>query len=63
MSGSKEYERLMHDITSKCASIKSAATLLPGATPARASHFLSLMEKQAEALAASIRAARGVESK
>lgn len=43
--------KLVHDVNSKCSSLKSAATLLKGAAPAERAELLRLMAGQAKALA------------
>lgn len=43
-------EKLIHDINSKCSSLKDAAKLLPDASPAERKELLSLMVRQARAL-------------
>ena len=47
-------EQLIHDVNSKCGSLKSAAALLRTAEPAQVQEFLGLMVEQAESLARSI---------
>lgn len=44
-------EKLIHDVNSKCASLRDAAPLLRGAPPAEARELLRLMTEQARALA------------
>jgi len=44
-------EKLIHDVNSKCSSLKDAAKLLPDASPAEYKELLALMVKQARALA------------
>ena len=46
-----ELDSLIHDVNSKCASLKSAAALLRGASPKERRELLSLMAQQAESLA------------
>jgi hypothetical protein len=45
------FEKLIHDINSKCSSLKDAAKLLPAASPAERKELLSLMVRQAKTLA------------
>lgn len=45
---------LIHDVNSKCSSLKDAATLLRGLPPAEAKGLLELMTKQALSLADAI---------
>jgi hypothetical protein len=45
---------LIHDVNSKCASLKSAAALLRASSPKEAKELLSLMTQQARSLAADI---------
>lgn len=42
---------LIHDVNSKCSSLKDAAKLLPDSTPAEYKELLGLMVRQARALA------------
>ena len=44
-------EKLIHDVNSKCASLKQAAPLLREAAPAEARELLKLMIEQARSLA------------
>lgn len=44
-------DELVHDVNSKCASLRDAAKLLPGASPADHKELLALMIAQARALA------------
>ena len=44
-------EQLIHDVNSKCGSLKSAAGLLRTAKPAQAQELLGLMIEQAQDLA------------
>ena len=44
-------EKLIHDINSKCSSLKDAAKLLPAASPPERSELLALMVRQAKTLA------------
>ena len=46
-----KIEELIHDINSKCSSLKDAAKLLPSASPAEYKELLALMVAQARALA------------
>lgn len=43
--------KLVHDVTSKCSSLKGAAALLKDAPPAERAELLRLMAEQAKALA------------
>ena len=51
-----ELDSLIHDVNSKCASLKSAAALLRGASPEEKRELLRLMAQQAEALAKRLKA-------
>jgi len=42
--------KLIHDVNSKCASLKSAAALLRGADEKERAEFLKLMKEQARSL-------------
>ena len=53
-NSSQLLEQLVHDVNSKCGSLKSAAALLRTAEPAQVQEFLGLMVEQAESLARSI---------
>lgn len=44
-------DKLIHDVNSKCSSLKDAAKLLPASSPAERRELLALMVKQARALA------------
>ena len=44
-------DKLLHDVNSKCSSLKDAAKLLPDSSPAEKKELLALMVKQARALA------------
>lgn len=44
-------EKLIHDINSKCSSLKDAAKLLPDSSAAEKKELLALMVSQARALA------------
>ena len=44
-------EKLIHDINSKCSSLKDAAKLLPDASLAERKELLTLMVRQARTLA------------
>jgi hypothetical protein len=44
-------DKLVHDVRSKCDSLRSAAGLLRGSTPAERRELLALMARQAESLA------------
>jgi len=46
-----KLETLIHDINSKCSSLKDAAKLLPDATAPEYKELLALMVRQARALA------------
>lgn len=55
MTSEKEaLNQLIHDINSKCASLKSAADLLKKASPAERKEFLTLMTQQAQSLVQNI---------
>jgi nitrogen-specific signal transduction histidine kinase len=47
---SEALEKLIHDVNSKCASLKDAAPLLRTAVPAEAKELLKLMIAQARSL-------------
>lgn len=47
-------EKLIHDVNSKCASLKNAAALLRAAPPAEADELLTMMAQQAEKLGQTI---------
>ncbi len=47
-------EKLIHDVNSKCASLKNAAGLLRTAPPAEADELLTMMAQQAEKLGQTI---------
>jgi nitrogen-specific signal transduction histidine kinase len=47
---SEELEKLIHDVNSKCASMRDAAPLLRDAAPAEARELLTLMVEQARSL-------------
>ena len=49
---------LIHDVNSKCASLKSAVGLLRSSTPDEARELLSLMTQQAQSLAQQLAAFR-----
>ena len=49
--------KLVHDVNSKCSSIKGAAALLKDASPTERSELLRLMAEQAQALSAALAAA------
>ncbi|MEK7288457.1 MAG: hypothetical protein AAB091_07880 [Elusimicrobiota bacterium] len=54
-NSSQLLEQLVHDVNSKCGSLKSAAgLLLRTAEPAQVQELLGLMVEQAESLAQSI---------
>ena len=44
-------DKLLHDVNSKCSSLKDAAKLLPDSSPAERKELLALMVKQARTLA------------
>ena len=44
-------DKLIHDVNSKCSSLKDAAKLLPNSAPAERKELLALMTAQARALA------------
>jgi len=44
-------KKLVHDVNSKCSSLKGAAALLKDAAPAERAELLKLMAEQAKALA------------
>lgn len=46
-----KLDKLIHDVNSKCSSLKDAAKLLPDASPAEHQELLALMVAQARALA------------
>ena len=50
--------KLVHDVNSKCSSLKSAAALLKDAAPAERAELLRLMAEQAKSLCAALDAAR-----
>lgn len=50
-------EKLIHDVRSKCDSLRAAAGLLRDSPPGEREHLLGLMERQARSLA-SLLAAR-----
>lgn len=47
----KKLEKLIHDVRSKCDSLRAAAGLLRDAPPAEREHLLGLMTVQAQSLA------------
>lgn len=51
---SSDLEKLIHDVNSKCASLRDAASLLRQAEPAEARELLKLMVEQARGLADAI---------
>ncbi|MBI4372041.1 MAG: hypothetical protein HY552_07065 [Elusimicrobia bacterium] len=53
-SSKKSLESLIHDVGSKCASLKSAAALLKSASPQETKELLALMAQQAKSLAETI---------
>ena len=50
-NSSQLLDQLIHDVNSKCGSLKSAAALLRTSEPAQAQELLGLMAEQAESLA------------
>lgn len=44
-------DKMIHDVNSKCSSLKDAAKLLPGSSPAERKELLALMVAQARVLA------------
>ncbi len=46
-----KLDTLIHDVNSKCSSLKDAAKLLPDSTAAEFKELLALMVRQARALA------------
>lgn len=48
---SDALDKLIHDVNSKCASLRSAAGLLRASSPKEAGELLTLMTEQAESLA------------
>lgn len=50
--------KLVHDVNSKCASLKSAAALLKDAPPAERAELLRLMAEQTRSLAEALAGAR-----
>ena len=50
-------KKLVHDVNSKCASLKSAAALLRDSPPGEREELLRLMAEQARALAELLRGA------
>lgn len=51
---SKDLERLIHDVNSKCASLTSAAALLKQASPKEAQELLVLMSEEVRKLARTV---------
>lgn len=51
-------KKLVHDVNSKCASLKGAAALLKDAPPEERKELLRLMAEQAQALARALGSAR-----
>lgn len=49
-------DKLIHDVNSKCSSLKDAAKLLPASPGAERKELLALMVEQARALAAALAA-------
>lgn len=49
-------DKLIHDVNSKCSSLKDAAKLLPGSPAAERRELLALMVQQARALAEALAA-------
>ncbi len=54
MSADEALEKLIHDVNSRCSSLKSAVSLLKGARPEEARELLRLMVEQANTLAAEL---------
>lgn len=54
MSEDSELNRLLHDIQSKCSSLKSAAKLLKDASPEEAREMVALMQPAAEAVSRAV---------
>ncbi len=52
----KELQSLIHDMNSKCGSLKSAITLLRTASPEERRELLGLMKQQARGIAQDIAA-------
>jgi hypothetical protein len=46
-----KLDKLIHDVNSKCSSLKDAAKLLPDASAAEHAELIALMVRQARALA------------
>lgn len=60
MTDEAALKKLVHDVNSKCSSLKGAAALLNDASPAERAELLKLMAEQAKALAGALEAsARG----
>ncbi len=51
---------LIHDVNSKCASLRGAAALLRKASKAEADELVSLMAQEARSLAAAIESYKGI---
>lgn len=51
MTDDAALKKLVHDVNSKCSSLKGAAALLKDAAPAERAELLKLMAEQAKALA------------
>jgi hypothetical protein len=49
-------DKLIHDVNSKCSSLKDAAKLLPGSSAAEREELLALMVQQARALSEALAA-------
>lgn len=56
MSPTAPLEDLIHDVNSKCASLRDGARLLRSSTPAESAGLLRLMTQQAQSLAETISA-------
>lgn len=54
---SASLRKLVHDVNSKCSSLKGAAALLKDAPPAERAELLKLMAEQAKSLAQALAAA------
>ncbi len=54
MTDAEAMRQLVHDVNSKCASLKGAAALLKDATPGERAELLRLMAEQARSLAAAL---------
>ena len=54
MNEDSEVARLLHDVQSKCSSLKSAAKLLKDASPEEAREMVALMRPAAEAVSRAV---------